>query len=186
MHLLIGHESDKACRIVKEVVDTRFRAVFRCYFMKNLVGIGCIPWFAPFLGCEEEGCDKIDFSIGGIALPYLRSVECTLPAEVAIPWAISRICHVGFGPSPEFVEHLTFIELQTDHHAIRHTLRADIVTASIYDDAHRVAHLVIDTFLAIGIILTDVARGEEVRPYTVNTCLYLCLTLAKECREEVV
>ena len=57
-----------------------------------------------------------------------------------------------------------------------------IITAGIYDDAHRIAHLVIDAFLAVGIILVDVARDEEVCPYTVDTCLYLCLALAKECR----
>ena len=136
MHLLIGHEGDKACGIVKEVVDARFRAVLRCYFVKNLVCFGCILWITPFLGCEEERCDKIDLSIGGIALSDLCSIECALPAEVAIPWAVCRVCHVGLGPSPEFVEHLTLVELQTDHHAIRHTFSADIITAGIYDDAH--------------------------------------------------
>ena len=118
MNLLVGNKGDKTCRVVEEVINARCLAVLRTYLVKNLVGISGILRFAPFLGSKEEGGHEIDLSIRGVALSDLRAIEGTLPTEIAIPWTVGGIGHVGLSPSPEFVEHLALVELQADHHTV--------------------------------------------------------------------
>ena len=55
-----------------------------------------------------------------------------------------------------------------------------------YRCTHRVAHFIIDAFLAVGIILADVAWCKEVCPHAVYMGPNLCLVLAEQRREEVI
>jgi hypothetical protein len=68
-----------------------------------------------------------------------------MPREVA-RILTAGVPHVGFCPLPETVELFLLIQLNGDHHAIRHAFRTDIPIVDIEDVCHIVANRIVNPF----------------------------------------
>ena len=89
---------------------------------------------APSVGCEYERCDVIQFTVRGRTIRVSCSVSLAAPGKIALSRPILML-HIFLGPAPDAVKDVFPVKLHSDHHSVRHTLRAHIMILDVRDVA---------------------------------------------------
>ena len=94
--------------------------------------------------CKKQCHGKILFSVRCRSLCIVRSIRAAGPGKIVAAGSCRNI-HISPHPLPKAVEFCLLIHLDTDHHAVGHSLCAYIMIAGILQIRHITACLMIKT-----------------------------------------